>query len=139
MIYDILRKALADIDNLLDYYNSQKEHVTGNEYEDWENEEPFFSISETEQVPVKDHVYIIGHSLAPTDRDILRKFIGNDWNGNFDYPTARIYYHSKNSLKNEIANLVAVIGEEETINFTYKKSYKEDARIEFRDIEELQK
>ncbi len=58
------------------------------------------------------HVYIFGHSLDVTDKDILRDLILND----NVYTT--IYYHNKDAMGQQIANLVKVIGQDELIRRT---------------------
>ncbi len=58
-----------------------------------------------EQYLNKHHVYIFGHSLDVTDKDILRDLILND-----NVHTV-IYYHNKDAMGQQIANLVKVIGQ----------------------------
>lgn len=58
------------------------------------------------------NVYIFGHSLDITDRDILKDIILND----NVYTT--IYYFNKEVMGQQIANLVKVIGQEELIKRT---------------------
>lgn len=61
----------------------------------------------------KSHkLYIFGHSLDITDKDILREFILND----NVYTT--IFYHDKDVMGQQIANLVKVIGQDELIKRT---------------------
>ena len=60
----------------------------------------------------KHNLYIFGHSLDVTDADILREFILND----NVYTT--IYYHDKQTMGRQIANLVKVIGQDELIKRT---------------------
>lgn len=60
----------------------------------------------------KHHVYIFGHSLDVTDKDILKDLILND----NVYTT--IFYHSKEAMGQQIANLVKVIGQDELIRRT---------------------
>ncbi len=62
--------------------------------------------------PPKHNLYIFGHSLDVTDKDILRGFILND------SVTTTIYYFSKDDLGKKIANLVKVIGQDELIRRT---------------------
>ena len=62
--------------------------------------------------PDKHNLYIFGHSLDVTDKDILRDLILND----NVYTT--IYYFSKDDLGTKIANLVKVIGQDELIKRT---------------------
>lgn len=60
----------------------------------------------------KHHVYFLGHSLDVTDKDILRDLILND----NVYTT--IFYHNKDAMGQQIANLVKVIGQDELIRRT---------------------
>lgn len=60
----------------------------------------------------KHNLYIFGHSLDITDRDILRDLILND----NVYTT--IFYPDKKELGKKIANLVKVIGQDELIRRT---------------------
>ena len=60
----------------------------------------------------RHYVYIFGHSLDVTDKDILRELILND----NVYTT--IYYHNKEVMGQQITNLVKVIGQDELIRRT---------------------
>lgn len=62
------------------------------------------------------NVYIFGHSLDVTDRDILRDLILND----NVYTT--IFYHNRETMGKQIANLVKIIGEKELIKRTGGKT-----------------
>jgi hypothetical protein len=62
--------------------------------------------------PPKHNLYIFGHSLDVTDRDILREFILTE----NVYTT--IFYRSLNQKGQQIANLVKVIGQDELIRRT---------------------
>ena len=65
----------------------------------------------------KQHnVYIFGHSLDVTDRDILRDLILND----NVYTT--IFYHNRETMGKQIVNLVKIIGEKELIKRTGGKT-----------------
>lgn len=57
-------------------------------------------------------LYIFGHSLDVTDKDILRKLILAD------NVKTTIFYHSKEELGAKIVNLVKVIGKNELIKRT---------------------
>ncbi len=70
----------------------------------------------------KHHVYIFGHSLDVTDKDILRDLILND------NVHTTIFYHDKDAMGQQIANLVKVIGQDELIRRTGGK----DKLIEFK-------
>lgn len=59
----------------------------------------------------KHHLYIFGHSLD-VDKDILRDLILND------NVHTTIFYHDKDAMGQQIANLVKVIGQEELIRRT---------------------
>ena len=61
---------------------------------------------------IKHNLYIFGHSLDVTDKDILRDLILND----NVYTT--IFYHNKDTMGQQIANLVKVIGQDELIRRT---------------------
>ena len=58
------------------------------------------------------NIYIFGHSLDNTDGDVLRNLIMQE------YTKTTIFYHSKEALGKQIANLVAVVGEDELIRRT---------------------
>lgn len=60
----------------------------------------------------KHNLYIFGHSLDVTDKDILRDLILND----NVYTT--IFYYNKDVMGQQIANLVKVIGQDELIRRT---------------------
>lgn len=60
----------------------------------------------------RNQLYIFGHSLDITDKDILRDLILND----NVYTT--IFYHNKDVMGQQIANLVKVIGQDELIRRT---------------------
>lgn len=60
----------------------------------------------------KHYLYIFGHSLDVTDGDVLRDLILND----NVYTT--IFYHNKDVMGQQIANLVKVIGQDELIRRT---------------------
>lgn len=78
---------------------------TGCKYKEW--------VEEVRKNKEKQHsLYIFGHSLDVTDKDILRDFILND------NVTTTIYYFSKDDLGRKIANLVKVIGQDELIRRT---------------------
>ena len=57
-------------------------------------------------------LYIFGHSLDVTDKDVFRDLILND----NVYTT--IFYYNKDVMGQQIANLVKVIGQDELINRT---------------------
>jgi len=62
----------------------------------------------------KHYLYIFGHSLNDTDKDILEKFILSKNNNIF----TTIYYRNLDQKGQQIANLVKVIGQDELIRRT---------------------
>lgn len=98
---------------------------TGSEYKNWvdeiansryENEvalrERFPKQKPYKKFNFKHKLYIFGHSLDITDKDVLRDLILND----NVYTT--IYYLNKGVMGQQIANLVKVIGQDELIRRT---------------------
>ena len=72
------------------------------------------------------NVYIIGHSLDITDKDILSSLI------NMKRTKTTIFYHSQAALGNQINNLVKVLGEDNLI----AKVHGENASIVFQKQQE---
>lgn len=58
------------------------------------------------------NLYIFGHSLDITDKDILKSLILND------NVQTKIFYHNEEAHAKQIANLVKVIGQDELIKRT---------------------
>ena len=85
---------------------------TGSEYLDWIKH--FESFNETNKKSKPDHLdlYIYGHSLDVTDRDVLSRLIL------MKNCSTHIFYHSKDALAKQINNLVKIIGEENLIRMT---------------------
>lgn len=77
------------------------------------------------------NLYIFGHSLDVTDKDVLRDLILND------NVHTTIFYHSKDELGRKIANLVKVIGQDELIRRTGGSTktidFKEQQKMQERD------
>lgn len=98
---------------------------TGSEYKNWVDEikcsryanevslrEQFPKQIPYEKFNSKHKLYIFGHSLDITDRDVLRDLILND------NVYTKIYYLNKSVMGQQIANLVKVIGQDELIRRT---------------------
>lgn len=107
----------------IDYLNFQKffqriQKKTGNNYLEWLN---FDGCKNS-----KHEVYIFGHSLDVTDKDILKKFILND------QISTTIYYHNQEAYEKLVANLIKIIGSDELI----KKVSGTDAAIVFKQQQE---
>lgn len=98
---------------------------TGSKYKEWiqefENGKTLKGMNEPGQPFHKLNIYIFGHSIDPTDGDVLRNLIDPE------YANISIYYHSKRALSKQIYNLVRVIGEEKTIELTDRS----EGRIRF--------
>ena len=89
---------------------------TGSEYLDWINH--FENFNDTYKKGKPDHLdlYIYGHSLDVTDKDVLSRLIL------MDNCTTHIFYHSRDALAKQIDNLVKIIGEENLIRMTGGKN-----------------
>lgn len=70
------------------------------------------SLNNNQRKDEKHNLYIFGHSLNETDGDILRELILND------NVHTTIYYHNKEAMGQQIANLVKVISQDELIRRT---------------------
>lgn len=99
--------------------------ATGNEYKNWVDKiassEYRDKVSLQDQFPKqvpykkfnsKHSLFIFGHSLDITDKDILRDLILND------NVYTIIYYFNKDVMGQQIANLVKVIGQDELVRRT---------------------
>ncbi len=102
-------------DSYFEYIQSQIKEDTGRFY-NFEANQTF--LDHLAKGAIKDrkckkhNLYIFGHSLDVTDKDILRDFILND----NVYTT--IFYLNKDVMGQQIANLVKVIGQDELIKRT---------------------
>ena len=76
-------------------------------------------LRDIEQQKIDAHIFIFGHSLDITDKDILYPFL------NLEKAKTDIYYHSKKSFGNQIKKLVKLLGEANLIESVYK------SKIEF--------
>lgn len=95
---------------------------TGCKYVDWiANAKHFSKVNKAYSEGWPNNVYIMGHSLDITDKDILASLIRME-----DTKTT-IFYHNQEALGNQISNLVKVLGEDELIS----KVHGKDARIVF--------
>lgn len=82
---------------------------TGCKYVDWVNFVEQFPSGYGRSGDVVHNVYIIGHSLDITDKDILSSLI------NMKNTKTTIFYHSQAALGSQISNLVKVLGEDALI------------------------
>ena len=66
--------------------------------------------------PIQNNLYIIGHSLDVTDKDILKELIlAPD-------TTTTIFYYNQEAMASQIANLVKVIEQDELIERVHGKN-----------------
>lgn len=89
---------------------------TGSKYVDWINSIAQFPSSYGRNGDPVHNVYIIGHSLDITDKDILSSLI------NMDSTKTTIFYHSQAALENQISNLVKILGEDRLIAKVHGKN-----------------
>lgn len=92
---------------------------TGCLYREWIDEIKSSPIAYDPENPyhvIKHQVFIFGHSLDITDKDVLRDLILND------NVQTTIFYLDKNDYGRKIANLVRIIGQDELIRRTGGKT-----------------
>ncbi len=87
-------------------YYQRIHKATGCAYKKWLEE---IDKSESEE----HNVYIFGHSLAETDKDILKEILTKK------NVKTTIYYHNSESYGEQIANLVKVLKQDELISMFY--------------------
>lgn len=86
---------------------------TGCNYVDWLGE--IMPRPAERYCPIESNIYIYGHSLDATDKDILATLI------TAENTKTTIFYHNQEALKKQIINLVKVITEDELIRRTGNK------------------
>ena len=119
----------------LDYIYFQKyfqriQKRTGNYYKSWITE-PNAREKSLEDVPI--NVFIMGHSLADSDKGILKEIFMNDF-----VCKITIFYHSQLAYEQQVINLVSMFGKDFVIEQTandrivfekIKKASKESGKI----------
>ena len=85
---------------------------TGSEYLDWIKQHDDFNEVYKKGKPSHMDIFIYGHSLDVTDKDVLSRLIM------MKYSTTHIFYHNRESMAKQISNLVKVIGEDNLIRKT---------------------
>lgn len=93
---------------------------TGAEYKSWVHRIEDLKCSAPKAHNEPDEIYILGHSLDVTDKDVFRELLMNP------YTKIHIIYHDQKALADKIANLVKVIGQDKLIAYTYDKKPKID-------------
>ena len=99
----------------LDYIYFQKyfqriQKCTGNYYKSWITE-PNAREKSLEDVPI--NVFIMGHSLADSDKGILKEIFMNDF-----VCKITIFYHSQLAYEQQVINLVSMFGKDFVIEQT---------------------
>ncbi len=94
---------------------------TGFQYRDWiakmnSASKDWRSLSENKKYEheLPNNVYIFGHSLDITDKDVIKDFIDRD-----DVKTT-VFYHDKQQQTQQIANLVKLLGQKKFISMINK-------------------
>jgi len=85
---------------------------TGSEYLDWIGDFEEFNKIYMKENPSHMDIFIYGHSLDVTDKDVLSRLIM------MENTTTYIFYHNRESMAKQISNLVKVIGEDNLIRKT---------------------
>lgn len=103
------------IPSTLDYIYFQKyfqriQKRTGNYYKSWITE-PNAREKSLEEVPI--NVFIMGHSLADSDKGILKEIFMNDF-----VCKITIFYHSQLAYEQQVINLVSMFGKDFVIEQT---------------------
>lgn len=136
-----LKKKNKDIEFIAFKKYYQRIHKqTGSKYKEWvdkiiedENKKPWIINGKDCSKDYMHNLYIFGHSLDITDKDILRDLILHD-----NVHTTIFYYkehddNGREDLGKKIANLVRVIGQDELI----KRTGGSTKTIEFKLQEEM--
>lgn len=123
-IDEYLPRERRDIDNQYVWFKKFYQRIykeTGSEYLDWiHNFEHYCHQTRGASVSYLN-IYIYGHSLDVTDKDVLSRLIM------MENTKTHIYYHNREALAKQIENLVKVIGEENLI----RKTGGKERTIEF--------
>lgn len=69
----------------------------------------------------QNHVYILGHSMDPTDKEIFKDILAREPNDT----KVTIYYHDEEAHERIIMNLIAIIGQDRLIEKTHRRGGRE--------------
>ena len=117
-IDEYLTSERKDSDNEFVWFKKFYQRIlkgTGSEYLDWINHFEDFNDTYKKGKPSHLDLYIYGHSLDVTDKDVLSRLIL------MENCTTHIFYHTRDALAKQINNLVKIIGEENLIRMTSGK------------------
>lgn len=114
-INEYLPPERKDADNQFIWFKKFYQRIykkTGSEYLDWISQFENFNELYKKAKPLHTDIYVYGHSLDVTDKDVLsRLFL-------MENTTTHIFYHNRESMAKQISNLVKVIGEDNLIRMT---------------------
>ena len=114
-IDEFLPEDRVDQDNQFVWFKKFYQRIykqTDSGYLDWINAREEFIESSKGMKPPHMDIYIYGHSLDITDKDVLSRLIL------LDNTTTYIFYHTRDSMAKQINNLVKVIGKDNLIRKT---------------------
>ena len=124
---------LCEIEDINTKYNediiSLKDKLSKNDVSIYEKLEIQKNLNSLINNPPKHRVYIFGHSLDVTDKDVLKELIMAE------NVYTIIFYHNKEAKGKLIVNLVKIIGQEELI----RKTGANDKTIYFRQQQAMKK
>lgn len=103
-----------DIDNKLEYVRFQKYFQRAVKHTDASYKDVFADIGNQQII----EVFIYGHSLDVTDKDILKEIIENQ------HTVVTIFSYDKETQQQHIANLIKIISKEKFLAFTYSSNPK---------------
>lgn len=112
------------------YYRKYFQRIakgTGSEYLGWLSEYQYQKITKerfsddivnglASRMP--NHVYIFGHSMDPTDKEVFKDILLREPNDT----KVTIYYHDEDAHERIITNLIAIIGQDRLIEKTYART-----------------
>lgn len=118
-IDEYLNQAKKDNENYFVWFKKFYQRIykgTSSDYMDWiQSAEILYDPLKGTNQP-ENEVYIYGHSLDVTDKDIISRFI------RMKNTKTYVYFYSREDLAKKIENLVKVIGEDELISRTGGKN-----------------
>ena len=114
-IDEYLPPSRIDSDNQFVWFKKFYQRIykqTSSEYLDWIKNVEDYNERCSKANPSRINLYIYGHSLDVTDKDVLSRLIL------MDNTITHIYYHNREAMAKQISNLIKVIGEDNLIKKT---------------------
>ncbi len=132
--YSDERKDTCTNYNIFKKFTQRVLYETGFAYRIWianiKNQEKQQKVCSGQEMSIKfrNHIYIFGHSLDTTDRDVLEEFL------RLPNTQAVVFYYDKQQQVQQIANLVKMLGHDDFIEYINqcpaKIRFKEQAKME---------